>query len=91
MDDDTVALAPTTFGEHMESLAVVPGMSQMTKGTPRPGSSRVRLGSGKPLLHSDFSALESPAEYVSSPILNAMPVEPVSFCPCLLPFQLIII
>jgi hypothetical protein len=46
-DDDTLAPPPTTFGELMESLDIVPGISQMPQGTSRPGSSDISLGSVK--------------------------------------------
>jgi hypothetical protein len=42
-DDDAATPAPTTFGELMECLEIVPGISQMPQGTTRPGSSYIRL------------------------------------------------
>ena len=47
-NDDAPAPPPTTFGEVMESLDIVPGISQRLQGTSRPGSSHIRLGSEKP-------------------------------------------
>ena len=44
-DDDAAEHAPTTFGELMECLDIVPGISQMPQGTSRPGSSHMSLGS----------------------------------------------
>ena len=47
-NDDAPAPAPTTFGELMESLDIVPGISQRPEGTCQPGNSHIRLGSLKP-------------------------------------------
>jgi len=47
-DDDTPAPPLTTFGELMERLDIVPGISQMPQGTSRPGSSHIQLGLVKP-------------------------------------------
>jgi hypothetical protein len=47
-NEDSVAPPPTTFGEHMESLDIVHGLSQKPQGTSRPWSSHIRLGSVKP-------------------------------------------
>jgi len=46
-NDDAPAPPPTTFGELMESLDIVPGILQRPQGTSRPGSSHIRLGSVK--------------------------------------------
>ena len=37
MDDDAVAPAPTTFGELIEGLDIVPGILQLRQGTSHPG------------------------------------------------------
>jgi hypothetical protein len=42
-DDGALAPPPTTFGELMERLGIVPGISQMLQGTSQPGSSHIRL------------------------------------------------
>ena len=47
-NDDAPAPPPATFGELMESLYIVPRISQRPQGTSRPGSSHIRLGSVKP-------------------------------------------
>jgi len=39
--------SPTTFEEHMQTLDIVPGQSQILQGTSQPGSSQMRLCSGK--------------------------------------------
>jgi len=74
---------PATFGELMESLDIVPGISQRPQGTSRPGSSHIRLGSVKPQSQSSIPSGEPAAEPDSSMLLKAKPVEPVSFYPCL--------
>ena len=82
-DDDASAPPPTTFGELMERLDIVPGISQMPQGTSRPGSSHIRLGSVKPQSNTSISGLEPAVEPDTSPLLKAKPVEPVSFYPCI--------
>jgi hypothetical protein len=72
----------TTFAELMESLDIVPGISE---GTSRPGSSHSRLGSVKPQPKSSIPSVEPAAEPDLSPLLKAKPVEPVSFYPCIWP------
>jgi len=46
--DDTPTPPPTTWDEEMESVEIVPGISQRPRGTSRPGGSHIRLGSVKP-------------------------------------------
>jgi len=82
-DDEASAPPPTTFGELMERLDIVPGISQMPQGTSRPGSSHIRLGSVRPQSNTTLSSLEPAAEPDTLPLLKAKPVEPVSFYPCL--------
>jgi len=82
-DDDASAPPPTSFGELMERLDIVPGISQMPQGTSRPGSSHIRLGSVKPQSNTMISGLEPAAKRDTLPLLKAKPVEPVSFYPCL--------
>jgi len=82
-DDDASAPPPTTFGELMERLDIVPGISQMPQGTSRPGSSHIWLGSVKPHLHTTISGLEAAAEPDMLPLLKAKTVDPVCFYPCL--------
>jgi hypothetical protein len=43
-NDDAPVPPPATFGELMESLDIVPRISQWLQGTPQPGSSHIRLG-----------------------------------------------
>ena len=47
-DDDPWAPVVTTFWELMECLDIVSWIWQMLQGTSRPGSSHIRIGSGKP-------------------------------------------
>jgi len=65
----------------MESLDVVTRISQ---GTSRPGSSHSRLGSVKPQSKLSIPSGVPVAEPDSAQLLKAMPVEPVSFYPCIL-------
>jgi hypothetical protein len=81
--DDNPAPPPATFEELMESLNIVPGISQRPQGTCRPGSSHIRLGSVKPQSQSSIPSGEPAAEPDSSMLLKAKPVEPVSFYPCI--------
>jgi len=82
-DNDAAAPAPTTFGEPMECLDIVAGISQMLQGTSRPGSSHMRLGSAKPQSNMSIPCLVPTTEPDSSLILNAKPVELISFDPCI--------
>jgi len=79
-NDDAPPHPATTFAELMESLDIVPGISE---GTSRPGSSHITLGSVKPQSKSSIPSGEQAAEPDSSPLLKGKPVEPVSFYPCI--------
>jgi len=70
-NDDAPPHPPTTFAELMESLDIVPGISQ---GTSRPGSSHIRLGSVKPQSKLSIPSGEPAAEPDLSPLLKAKPV-----------------
>jgi len=80
--DDAPAPPATTFGEQMESLDIVPGISQRLQGTSRPACSHIRLGSVKAQSIWSIPSGQPAAEPGLSPLLNAKPVEPVSFYPC---------
>jgi len=82
-DDDASAPPPTSFGELIERLDIVPGISQMPHGTSRPGFSHNRLGSVKPQSNTTISGLEPAAEPDMLPLLKAKPAEQVTFYPCL--------
>jgi len=77
-NDDAPAPPPTPFGELMESVDIVPGISQRLQGTSRPGCSHIRLGSVKPQSEWSIPSGEPAAEPDSSTLLKAKPVEPVS-------------
>jgi len=82
MNDDALPHPRTTFAELMESLDIVPRISEETS---RPGSSHIRLGSVKPQSKLSIPSGEPAAEPDLSPLLKAKPVEPVSFYPCIWP------
>jgi len=82
-NDDAPAPPPATFGELMESLNIVPGISQRPQGTSWLGSSNIRLGSVKLQSKSSIPSGEPAAEPDSSTLLKAKPGEPVSFYPCI--------
>ena len=63
----------------------------MPQGTSQPGSGPMRLGSGKPQPTKGIGCLPPDTEPDSSPIQNAMPVQPVSYSLCMLPRQLLTI
>jgi len=82
--DTTAATpSPTTFGEHMQAIDIVPGPSQMPQVTSRPGSSQMRLGSEKPQAHSHIAHLMPDAVHDSSQMEIAKLVEPISVYPCI--------
>jgi len=77
-NDDAPAPPPTTFGELMESLDIVPWILQRPQGTSRPGSSHIRLCSLNPQSKSSIPRGEPAAEPDSSTLLNVKPVQPIS-------------
>ena len=83
MDDVAPEPPLTTFGELIESLDIVPGISQMPQETSWLGSSHITLGSVKLLSKSTIPSGEPAAEYNLPMLLNVKPVEPVSFYPCI--------
>jgi len=82
-DYDAAAPAPTIFRELMVCLDIFPGLVQLLQGTARPGSTHLRSGSGKLQSDAGITALSLAAEHDSSHMRNAMPVEPISFYPCI--------
>jgi len=84
-DYDAANPAPTKFGEHMESLDIIPGVSWMQKGTSRPGRSHIRLGSGRPQSPECIASLAHNVKSDSSVIKNQKPVQTVCHCPCICP------
>jgi hypothetical protein len=78
-DDDAVAPEHTECGELMACLDIAPRISQMLQGTCQPGSSEIRLDSGKPQSNmsiSDSAPDVKPDLYL---IPNAKRVEVVRF------------
>ena len=90
--DSTAATpSPTTLGELMQTLDIVPGQSQMPQVTSRQGRSQMMLGSEKP--HADNHIV--PPMPTAVPDLSQIeipkPVQPISFYPCILRPKLITI
>jgi len=81
--DDTAAHAPTTIGELIEWLDIVPEVAQMAQRTSRPGSGGMRLASGKPQWDMSIPGFVPTTGPDSPPLLIAEPVEPVPFYPCI--------
>jgi len=86
---DQVAAAPplTTFGELIECLDIVSGISRMPEDTSRPGSGHMRLHSTKPQSTKRITPPRPCAESDLPQIKYAMPVEPVRFYYCILPHK----
>jgi len=80
--DTTAATpSPTTFGELLQVLDIVPGQSQMPQATSPQGCSQMRLGSEKPQAYNHIIPLVPDAVPDSSQREIATPVQPVSFYP----------
>jgi len=75
--------SPTTFGELMQALDIVPGQSQMPQVMSRQVHRQMRLGSEKPQADNCIVPPMLAAVPDSSPIEIAKPVQPVSFYPCI--------
>ena len=90
---DQVAAAPppTTSGQLIETLDIVPGISLMPQSTSQSGSGHKRQGSGKPQSPECISSLPTAAVSNSSQIKYATPVEPVRLYHCILSPELITI
>jgi hypothetical protein len=61
----------------------------MPQETSRPGSSHMRLGSGKRQSATCIPSFVSATEVDPSPMLNAKSLEPICIYPCIKPRQLI--
>jgi len=90
-EDDEVAPAPTSFGELMDSLDIVPGISQMPHGTPWLGSSQIRLGSRKRQSNTRTLGLAPTVEPNSSLLPDVKRIELVCVYSCIWPPQRITI
>jgi len=82
-DRDAAAREPTSFGELMECLDIIPGILQMPQGTSQPGSSHMRLSSGKPQSDTGEDGPAPPAMPDPLHMLKVKPVEPVTFDDCM--------
>jgi len=82
-----VAVVPplTTSGELIETLDIVPGILQMPQGTSQPGSSHMRLRSGKLQMPERISSLPPGVVSDSLQLQYTTQVEPVRFYHCILP------
>jgi hypothetical protein len=78
-NSDALPAPTTTFGELMESLDKVPGISQRPHGTCRTGGRHIRLGLVQPQSKLSTPSGEPAAEPDLSMLLKAKPVEPVIF------------
>jgi len=88
-DHVAAAPSPTTFGELLETLDIVPGISPMPQCISQPGSSHMRVGSGKPKSPERISSFPPGVESDPSLMMYATPVQPVSAYHCILPPELI--
>ena len=84
-DEVAVARAPATLRELMETLHIVPRISQMPQGTSRPGSSDVRVGSRETQLNERIASLSPDTKPDSSLIEKVKPVQPISCYTCVIP------
>jgi len=80
-DEDAAAPAATTFRELMKYIVIIPRMSQMMQGTSRPGRCHVTLGLGMPQSNPSITGYEPAEGQETSPLLQAKPVDRVSFYP----------
>jgi hypothetical protein len=80
--------ASTSLGELLECLDIDWGIPHIPQGTFWPGSSHIRLGSGKPQSNKPIASLLNNTEPYSSQMKRLQAVEPVSFCQCNLPARL---
>jgi len=76
--------SPTTKGERMQALDIVPGQSQMPQVTSRQGSSQMRLGHEKPQADNHIVPPMPAVVPDSSQIEIAKPVQSVRVYPCIL-------
>jgi len=90
-DHVAAAPSPTTFGEQLGTLDIIPGILRMPQCTSRPGSSHMRVGSARPKSPERISSIPPGAESDSSLMTYATPVQPVSAYHCILPPELITI
>jgi len=76
-------LSPTTFGELMQALNIIPGQPPMPPVISRQGSHQMRLGLEKPQADDHIVSLMPKAVPDLSQMEIGKPVQPVSIYPCL--------
>jgi len=77
-------LHPQNWESLRSVLTLSQGYRKYSKAS-RPGSSHIRLGSGKAQSNTGIAGLAPAAKPDSSLIINAKPIEPVRFYPCIEP------
>jgi len=82
-DDNLTSPQVTSWGEIIECTEIVPEISQMLRGTSRPGSSFIWVGSVNLQMKTSIHCPAPVAEPQLSPLLDAKPFETVSFYPCI--------
>jgi len=82
-EDDAAARAPTTIGELIECVDIVPGILQMPQETSRPGSRQLWVGSRKPQSNTSISGPRPAVALISSLIQNAKPFVLGNLHPCI--------
>jgi len=90
-DHIAAAPSPKSFGELLETLNIIPGITPMTHRTSRPRSSQMRVGSRKPKSPERISSFPPGAESDLSLTMYATPVQPECASHCILPPELITI
>ena len=81
MDTTAATPAPPPFSEHRKTLHIFCRQSPMPAVTSRPGSSQMRLGSDKQLLHKFLPVLPPDAAPDLTLMQDAKPFEPISVYP----------
>jgi len=73
--------SPTTFGELMQVLDIVPGQSHMMQVTSQPGCRQMRVGSDQPEADNHLLSLMPDAMPDLSQMENVKPVQPARISP----------
>jgi len=83
IDQYAARSVPMTIGEPIEAVDSVPREWQMPQVTSRPGSSHIRLGCQTQQTHKWIASLPPNAAPNASMNRKSMPLNPVSFYPCI--------
>ena len=83
IDTTAATTPPKTFVDRMPPIDIPRGQCQMPAVTSPPGNSQMGLGSEERQLHKVFPVLSLDWAPDPTQILNAKPVEPISFYPCI--------